>query len=103
LYQARYFEERARGLSAEPAIRSALGATWQPTLIAAVASAAAYTSLLVTDFPAFRDFGWIAASGMLVCWTVKTAMVPPLLVILERAWPSPSRGQRGYEMSYGKP
>ncbi len=105
LYQSRYFEERARGVPAEEAIRRAVSATWQPTVIAAAASAASYVSLLATDFRAFRDFGWIAASGMLVCWIVKTAMVPPLLVLLERAAPraSATRALRPFEMSYGRP
>jgi hypothetical protein len=102
LYQSRYFEERARGAPAEEAIRRAVSATWRPTIIAAAASAVSYASLLATDFRAFRDFGWIAASGMLVCWVVKTAMVPPLLVLLERAWPS-SNAPRRYAMTFGRP
>jgi hypothetical protein len=52
-------------------------------VIAALASAASYVSLFVTDFRAFRDFGFIAASGMLMCWIVKTLMVPPLLLLME--------------------
>ena len=36
LYQARYFEERRRGLDPEAAIRNAVHATWKPTAIAAL-------------------------------------------------------------------
>ena len=103
LYQARYFEERRRGLEAAAAIRTAVHTTWKPTAIAALSSAAAYGSLLVTDFRAFRDFGFIAASGMILCWMVKTLMVAPLLILLDRAAPtSPASRWARYEMSYGR-
>src|SRR6202042_741845 len=49
LYQSRYFEERRRGVPVKEAIRTSVHATWQPTVIAAVASAASYVGLLVTD------------------------------------------------------
>jgi predicted RND superfamily exporter protein len=84
LYQSRYFEERRRGVPAVEALKTSVRATWQPTVIAALAAAASYLSLLVTEFRAFRDFGIIAATGMLLCWVVKTLMVPPLLLLLER-------------------
>jgi predicted exporter len=103
LYQSRYFEERRRGLDAGAAVRAAVHATWKPTAIAAAASAASYGSLLVTDFRAFRDFGFIAATGMVLCWIVKTLMVPPLLVLLDR---EPERHPEGWRarnaMSYGR-
>ena len=87
LYQSRYFEERRRGAPTVEALRTSIRATWQPTVIAALASAASYLSLLVTDFRGFRHFGFIAASGMILCWIVKTLMVPPLLLLLERRRP----------------
>ncbi len=87
LYQARYFEERRKGVPARDALRTSVGMTWMPTAIAAVASAAAYGSLLVTDFRAFHDFGFIAALGMLFCWIVKTLVVPPMLLLVDRGAP----------------
>ncbi|HEY8088927.1 MAG TPA: MMPL family transporter, partial [Polyangiaceae bacterium] len=108
LYQSRYFEERRRGLSTPDALRTAVHATWQPTVIAALASAASYVSLFVTDFRAFRHFGFIAASGMLLCWVVKTLMVPPLLLLLEQRHPLQSEGtgllgkMRRFGLGYGR-
>ncbi len=87
LYQSRYFEERRAGLGVVDSLRTSVFATWQPTVIAALASAASYVSLLSTNFSTFRQFGFIAASGMLFCWIVKTLMVPPLLLLLERRRP----------------
>jgi len=103
LYQARYFEERRRGLDGHAALRAAVHATWKPTAIAAGAAAASYGSLLVTDFRAFRDFGFIAAAGMLLCWIVKTLMVPPLLVLFDRG-PEPRAGGwlARHAMGYGR-
>ncbi|MGD0528473.1 MAG: MMPL family transporter, partial [Polyangiaceae bacterium] len=65
-------------------------------------SAASYASLLVTDFRAFRDFGFIAAAGMILCWIVKTLMVPPLLVLLDRGPARPAGWRSRYEMAYGR-
>jgi uncharacterized membrane protein YdfJ with MMPL/SSD domain len=103
LYQARYFEERRRGLSVPGAIHAAVEATWMPTAIAALASAASYGSLFITNFRAFRDFGFIAATGMLVCWVVKTLMVPPLLMVLEARPRGREARSAKLEMAYGRP
>jgi predicted RND superfamily exporter protein len=110
LYQSRYFEERRGGAPAVQALKTSVRATWQPTVIAALAAAASYLSLLVTQFRAFRDFGIIAACGMLLCWVVKTLMVPPLLLLLER-WHPLAEGTGGtsivarvrrFGMGYGR-
>jgi predicted exporter len=103
LYQSRYFEERRRGLAPADALRTAVHTTWQPTIIAAVAAAASYGSLLVTDFRAFRHFGFIAGVGMLICWIVKTLMVPPLLVLIDRSPTDASnRWTRRFGLGYGR-
>jgi predicted RND superfamily exporter protein len=103
LYQARYFEERRRGLDSASAIRTAVRETWKPTAVAALSSAAAYGSLTITDFRAFRDFGFIAATGMLLCWVVKTLMVPPLLLLLDGGRARPATGWLARsEMAYGR-
>jgi predicted RND superfamily exporter protein len=102
LYQSRYFEQRQAGASAAEAVRTAVRTTWLPTVIAALASAASYGSLLVTDFRAFRDFGFIAGSGMVLCWVVQTLAVFPLLILLDRrpVERAPLAGRFG--MAYGK-
>ena len=109
LYQARYYEERGGGVPVPEALRTAVRQTWQPTVIATLAAAASYVSLLVTDFSAFRDFGFIAASGMVLCWVVKTLMVPPLLLLTEprrEVAPSGDGGvigrMRRFGMGYGR-
>jgi uncharacterized protein len=109
LYQARYFEERRKGVATFDALRTSVRETWQPTIIAALCAAASYVSLLVTQFSTFRDFGFIAAVGMIFCWIAKTLMVPPLLILLERRKPIASGGEGGllgrlrrFGMGYGR-
>ncbi len=102
LYQSRYFEERQRGASPSEALQTAVRTTWLPTVVAALAAAASYGSLLVTDFRAFRDFGFIAASGMLLCWVVQTLAVLPLLVLLDRRPVEHSPWARRFGMTYGR-
>jgi predicted RND superfamily exporter protein len=107
LYQARYLEERGKGRRTAEAVHAAVHATWKPTAIAALGGAAAYGSLLVTDFRAFRDFGFIAASGMILCWVVKTLTVPPLLVLLDPDGVDVAHRPGGWlaraRMAYGRP
>lgn len=83
LYLARYYEERRSGRSAQEAIVATHKATWQSTLVAAVTAAAAYMSLSVTDFRAFKHFAFIGASGMLACWVVTMTMLPALLIVFD--------------------
>jgi hypothetical protein len=102
LYQSRYFELRQGGSTPTEALRVAMRTTWRPTVVAAVASAASYGSLLVTDFRAFRDFGFIAASGMLLFWAVQTLVVLPLLVLFEQRTGEEAEWRKRYGMAYGK-
>ncbi len=88
IYVARYYEEKRDGASTPEAIRTAHRTTWPSTLIAAIASAAAYSSLSVTEFRAFRQFAFVGASGMMMCWVVTVILLPALLLVLDgRAMP----------------
>jgi predicted RND superfamily exporter protein len=87
MFMARYLEARRRGLAVPGALREAHRETWAPTLTASCAAAAAYASLLVTEFRGFRDFGIIGSIGMLVCWLCTYGFLPSILVITERIAP----------------
>jgi predicted RND superfamily exporter protein len=94
IYVARYYEEKRKGASTPHAVRIAHKMTWPSTLVAAVASAAAYASLAVTDFRAFRQFAFVGASGMLLCWVVTVLLLPTLLLLLDgKEMPSVDREQ----------
>ena len=73
---ARYAELRGGGLSLRAALDRAVSGTYKPTLAAATAAAAAYGSLVFTDFRGFNQFGWIGAVGMLTCWAATYILAP---------------------------
>jgi predicted RND superfamily exporter protein len=92
LYQARYLEERGRGLAPEDAAGTALRASWRGTLTAALAAAGAYGALGVTRFRGFRDFALIGAAGMIICWLATMAILPATLAGLDRLREMRQRG-----------
>jgi uncharacterized protein len=88
LLRARYGEARRAGEKTADALKSSLRDTFSPTLAVAAAAGAGYGSLALTNFRGFRDFGWIGGYGMLLCWAANYLLMPPLLVLFERALPS---------------
>lgn len=87
MWLGRYFEERRGGRPVESAIAAAHRGTWAGTLAASLACMLAYGSLMVTDYRGFRDFGFIGALGMLLCWVSAYLLLPALAAITERARP----------------
>jgi predicted RND superfamily exporter protein len=88
LLRARYGEARRAGENTAEALKSSLRDTFAPTLAVAAAAGAGYGSLALTNFRGFRDFGLIGGYGMLLCWAANYLLMPPLLVLFERALPS---------------
>lgn len=84
LLAARYLEELRNGLDARIALRAAIAGALRGTFAAMATAAAAYTSLLVTDFRGFRQFGAIAGLGMLLTWLTTFTVLPALLYALGR-------------------
>ncbi len=89
----RYREELRRRPHAQ-ALAEALARTAVPTLVAAMAAAAAYLSLVVTDFRGFSEFGAIAGAGMIFCWATTFLVLPALLDVLRPAGRSAGREPR---------
>jgi uncharacterized protein len=110
IYMARYLEARRKGAPLGSAIRIAHEDTWLATLTACAAAAAAYWSLTITEFRAFRDFGLVGGTGMLLCWLATYWTMPAILVVLERILPlEPTVGGRwahfreSWGAAFGKP
>src|SRR4051794_25692608 len=91
LFLARYVEARRRGEDVERALTEAVWGSRMGTLVAALAAATAYGSLLVTQFRGFRQFGAIGGIGMVLCWAVTVVLLPPLVGWLDRG---PATGPR---------
>lgn len=98
---ARIQEELGLGKRVKDAIASGVSESWRATLAAALASAAAYGSLIFTDFRGFNQFGWIGSFGIVLCWVATYWLMPPLCLLLgERLRPAPTPpGQRARRRS----
>ena len=81
---ARYAEERSRGAAVRDALAAAVSSTLRPTLIAALSATAAYSSLLVTRFRGFSQFGLIGGFGMAFSWLATFTVLPALVWLLDR-------------------
>jgi hypothetical protein len=84
IWLARYAENRRRGVAVEAALREAVWGARPGTLVAALAAATSYASLVVTRFRGFRQFGIIGGIGMVLCWVATYVLSPPLLAWIER-------------------
>jgi uncharacterized protein len=91
---ARIQEELALGKRVREAVASSISETWRATLAAALASAAAYASLIFTDFRGFNQFGWIGGIGIITCWAAMYLLMPALCVPFgERLRPRPAKAK----------
>jgi len=80
---SRYSEARAGGQSHIDAIALILGQTGRAGLVAGVTTAIGFFSLLFTEFRAFREFGFIAGSGILLIFISMYTVFPALLSVVE--------------------
>ncbi|MFP2928293.1 efflux RND transporter permease subunit [Pyxidicoccus sp. 3LG] len=83
----RYWEER-RELPAREALAAAVGGTFSGALTSAVTNAAAFFVLLLAQFHAFNQFGFLAGMGVLLAVLAAYALGPSLLAIAERLRPA---------------
>ena len=90
---SRYQEALREGEQAQQALRSALTNTVWSTLSAALAASIAYGTLLGTDLRGLSQFGLVGGVGMVLCWLLTFALIPPLLLLrADRGVPQASRG-----------
>lgn len=76
---ARYVEERRNGHGVETSLELAVYGVRRGTFAAALAASASYTSLVLTQFRGFRQFGIIGGLGMVLAWCVTFVLLPPLV------------------------
>ncbi|RMG16806.1 MAG: hypothetical protein D6731_05315 [Planctomycetota bacterium] len=81
---SRYDEERARGLPALPALRASLARTGHAVAGAAATTALAFLATLFSDVAGIREFGFVAAVGIVFCVLVNLFLLPALLVVVDR-------------------
>jgi len=81
---ARYVEERRAGNGIEDSLVVAIWGSRSGTIVAALAAATAYGSLMLTQFRGFHQFGVIGAIGMVACWAMAFLLTPSLVAWLDR-------------------
>lgn len=81
---SRYREARIEGLGVEDALYIILCRTGAASLMAGLTTAVAFFALLITDFRAFYEFGFIAGTGIVLTFISTYTMLPALLALCER-------------------
>lgn len=93
----RYSSLRAEGRSGESAMREAFTHTGGAALISSIVAALTFASLAISDFSAFREFGVIAAVGMIVLVFAYVLIYPAIIGLCARlGWdPKPRQAVTG--------
>lgn len=96
---ARYREERLKNFSASVAFETIILETGPAITTGVLVSAAAFLTLMTTDFKGFAEFGLMAGIGLL-CTLVAVLVVFPCLLILVEPWGLlPALGSRIYNFN----
>ena len=97
---SRYREERRAGKSIEQAIEVIIVDTGSASFVAALTTAVGFYSLMLTNFRAFTEFGFIAGSGVLLVYISMYSVFPALVVIMEKTgvWNTEKSGRHVVEM-----
>lgn len=90
----RYEALRDDGETSAEATREAFSHTGGAALISATVAALTFLSLAISEFRAFREFGVIAAVGMVISFTAYLLFLPALLSVASRHGWKPRRRDR---------
>ena len=81
---SRYAEGRGEGSSHREALATILGHTGKASLAAGITTAAGFLVLSFTEFRAFREFGFIAGSGVILIYISMYSIFPALLSVMHQ-------------------
>ena len=84
LWVARYDEERQRHATVEEALRATALHAGPSILTAAATTGLAFFAVMLADFKAVAELGWIAGSGVILCAASCLVVLPALVVLAER-------------------
>jgi uncharacterized protein len=94
----RFEEERRAGLTDVEAVKCAFREAGRISLAAALTTASAFGALVWTDFRAFREFGVLAALGMMCVLVSYFTLLPAMLGLLSRYAPRLARSGGGISL-----
>jgi len=81
---ARYDEVRRSGANMRTALRTIYSKTGQASLLAGITTITGFYSLMLTNFKAFSEFGFIAGSGIALTLFTMYVFFPALMVFAEK-------------------
>ncbi|HZZ84835.1 MAG TPA: MMPL family transporter [Anaeromyxobacteraceae bacterium] len=93
IYLARVGQLRRQGVGLAEACQEGAHEAAQATLLASLATAVSFGTLIVAANRGFRHFGFIGGMGMLLCWVATFALLPALLAVVEKVRPYRHRGR----------
>ena len=96
---ARYREERRKNFSAAVAFETIILETGPAITTGVLVSAAAFLTLLVTDYKGFAEFGLMAGIGLLCTLVAVLVVFPCLLILVEPLGLLPALGSRIYNFN----
>lgn len=81
---ARYQEHLAETGDIEASMSKALSTSGHADLTSALTTAAAFLTIMWTDFTALAELGFIAASGIMLCLAAMLVVLPAMIVLRDR-------------------
>ena len=76
----RFFEERERHPDASIAMKHTISTVGKENLVGALATSAAFFSLMATPFLGVAQLGLISGVGVLLCWLASVTLLPALIL-----------------------
>ena len=92
---SRYREEIGRGQDVDGAVRTAIGTVGVALALATVTTAIGFLTNLLSPVPALKDFGLLAAIGIIVSFILTLTFFPAARKLLDR------RTEKGGKLSWG--
>lgn len=77
----RFFEERDGNCDTKMALKKTLASVGKENLVGALATSAAFFSLMATPFLGVAQLGMISGVGVMLCWLASVTILPALLLI----------------------
>jgi len=81
----RYLEERTEGAQVANALETALCETGQGVMVGALTTAVGFYGMYFTWFEGFQELAVVGGTGILCCLAAMLLVLPPLVVLSERA------------------
>jgi len=100
---ARYKEERAKESNFQNALMNSVTSMWRATFIAAFGTAVSFFALSFSENLSFKQFGFIAGTGIMIIWLVSILVLPAMIVAFEKIRPLIKSQKTSFEIPFIHP